>query len=256
MKLTIEIQHANGARMAGLADGCAGLVLTSPPYFPDEVEAELRRGSPPEPRVDALRTTIENFAWSLRPVFTEAERVLVAGGRFILQTRDVRLDRTLVPVEHIHRTIAESLGLSLFTRHFWRPARISPRRRAAMRALEHRAGPMTMDPEVFLVFHKPGAERPCAAPPEHAQLLRLDAICDHSARLRAIHRFQSPLHVLTALIHCHSREGDLVVDPFAGGGATLVTAYRSGRSAFGCEIDPSAYALGATNCEQARGFPA
>jgi DNA modification methylase len=36
-----------------------------------------------------------------------------------------------------------------------------------------------------------------------------------------------------------TRRGDIVLDPFLGAGATLMAAERSGRVAYGMEIDPA-----------------
>ena len=59
-----------------------------------------------------------------------------------------------------------------------------------------------------------------------------------------IHPTQKPLDLFIALIKKHSNEGDLVVDPFLGGGTAAVAAYLSGRHFKGCDIDAQ-YVAGA-----------
>ena len=58
---------------------------------------------------------------------------------------------------------------------------------------------------------------------------------------RRIHLTQKPLDVVRALVRI-APPGGLVVDPFAGGGTTLVAARLEGRSALGCEVDPGHHA--------------
>jgi DNA modification methylase len=53
--------------------------------------------------------------------------------------------------------------------------------------------------------------------------------------------------LLEAFIRCYSRAGDLVVDPFAGGGTTVVMAKRLGRRAIGYECNPEAVELARRN---------
>jgi DNA modification methylase len=53
--------------------------------------------------------------------------------------------------------------------------------------------------------------------------------------------------MLRALIRTHSRVGDLVVDPFMGGGTALRVARELGRRAQGWDIDPDAFALARIN---------
>lgn len=52
-----------------------------------------------------------------------------------------------------------------------------------------------------------------------------------------LHPTQKPLCVLTPLIQCFSRPGDLVLDPFCGSGSTLLAAKLQGRRFIGIEID-------------------
>lgn len=53
---------------------------------------------------------------------------------------------------------------------------------------------------------------------------------------RRVHNQQSPIHLLTRIILSSSDRGDLVFDPFAGTGTTLVVAKQLNRDAIGCEI--------------------
>jgi hypothetical protein len=51
-----------------------------------------------------------------------------------------------------------------------------------------------------------------------------------------------PLGVMRAIVRDYSRPDDLVCDPFAGGGTTLLAAVMDGRRAVGSECDREAYA--------------
>ncbi|NQV14980.1 site-specific DNA-methyltransferase [bacterium] len=56
-------------------------------------------------------------------------------------------------------------------------------------------------------------------------------------RANITHPSMKPLAVLQPLIRCYSNPGDLILDPFAGSGSTLVAALNEGRSAIGYEIN-------------------
>jgi DNA modification methylase len=51
------------------------------------------------------------------------------------------------------------------------------------------------------------------------------------------HPTQKPLWLMSALIEQHTQPGELLVDPYAGSGTTLVAAKRAGRKAIGIEQD-------------------
>jgi site-specific DNA-methyltransferase (adenine-specific) len=53
-----------------------------------------------------------------------------------------------------------------------------------------------------------------------------------------------PEWLMRAIVRDYSRPGDLIVDPFAGWGATLSAAIGLGRQALGAEIDPAVAAEG------------
>lgn len=52
-----------------------------------------------------------------------------------------------------------------------------------------------------------------------------------------------PLALMRALVRDYSRPGDVVVDPCAGGGTTLLAAVIEGRYAIGAERDPATFEL-------------
>jgi site-specific DNA-methyltransferase (adenine-specific) len=52
------------------------------------------------------------------------------------------------------------------------------------------------------------------------------------------HPTQKPVRLMSALIELTTSPGQLVVDPFAGSGSTLVAAKGLGRGYFGIELDP------------------
>lgn len=54
-----------------------------------------------------------------------------------------------------------------------------------------------------------------------------------------VHPFEKPRELLRSLITISSREGELILDPFAGSGATILAARECGRRGLGFEIDPS-----------------
>lgn len=56
-----------------------------------------------------------------------------------------------------------------------------------------------------------------------------------------IHPTQKPIGLLTTLIEIFTDPGDVVIDPVAGSGSTLVAAERLGRKAYGFEIKKDFY---------------
>jgi site-specific DNA-methyltransferase (adenine-specific) len=59
-------------------------------------------------------------------------------------------------------------------------------------------------------------------------------------RGESMHMGGKPEELMLALVSDYSRPGDIVCDPFAGSGTTLVAAKRLGRKAIGIEQDESA----------------
>lgn len=59
-----------------------------------------------------------------------------------------------------------------------------------------------------------------------------------------------PLWLMQAIVRDYSRHGDLVADPCAGGGTTLIAAAMEGRRAIGAELDPETFAKACARIER------
>lgn len=59
---------------------------------------------------------------------------------------------------------------------------------------------------------------------------------DRDTETPRIHPTQKPLSLLKYLIEIFTERGDVVIDPCAGSGSTLLAAEQLGRKAYGFEI--------------------
>ena len=66
---------------------------------------------------------------------------------------------------------------------------------------------------------------------------RHDDVLTGSKFLNTGHPTEKPIDLLTKLIEATTHEGDIVADPFVGGGSTVVAAYRAQRDFWACELD-------------------
>jgi site-specific DNA-methyltransferase (adenine-specific) len=61
------------------------------------------------------------------------------------------------------------------------------------------------------------------------------------ANVRKIHPTQKPLKLLKKLIEIFTDENDVIIDPCAGSGSTIIAGYKSKRKAYGFEIKKDFY---------------
>jgi site-specific DNA-methyltransferase (adenine-specific) len=59
--------------------------------------------------------------------------------------------------------------------------------------------------------------------------------------IKKLHPTQKPINLLKRLIEIFTDEGDVVIDPVAGSGSTLIAAIETGRKAYGFEIKKNYY---------------
>lgn len=58
---------------------------------------------------------------------------------------------------------------------------------------------------------------------------------------RKVHPTQKPVKLIERLIEIFTDEGDVVIDPVAGSGSTLIASENTGRKGYGFEIDRKIY---------------
>jgi len=247
MTSNVQIIFGNGALMAEVPSGSVNLILTSPPYYPDSLENILSNGIEAKLNADTLSEEIARFAISLRSVFAECERVLAPDGIFIIQTRDVRLGERLISVEATHRSLIEATGLILYTKHLWKPRHITIQRRRQLLLSREKGMPRTFDPEVFLVFKRASFKHGGQPNEIDFSLLEADIASTPKGKVTSPHHHQAPIPMLQSLIRCWSKPGDVVLDPFCGGGTTLLVANQLGRNSIGYEINLETYELAKKN---------
>ena len=66
-----------------------------------------------------------------------------------------------------------------------------------------------------------------------------------------IHPTEKPVGLLTGLITSVTKPGDLILDPFAGSGSTLVAAKKTGRRFIGIELDDEFFEKAQRRVEEA-----
>lgn len=66
-----------------------------------------------------------------------------------------------------------------------------------------------------------------------------------------MHPTEKPVALLTSLITSVTKPGDLILDPFAGSGSTLVAAKKTGRRFIGVELDDDYYQIAQRRVEEA-----
>jgi hypothetical protein len=70
---------------------------------------------------------------------------------------------------------------------------------------------------------------------------------------RTEHPTQKPVELALRAVENSSRPGEIVLDPFLGGGTALIAAEKAGRRCFGMDIDPKWCAVAIARWEAATG---
>ena len=244
--------------MDAIPDGSVALVVTSPPYFAGkQYEEELDREGVPASYIEYLEM--------LRDVFAECARKLEPGGRIAVNVANLGRKPYRSLSADVIRILEDDLGLLLRGEVIWQKSE-GASGNCAWGSFRSATNPVLRDITERVVIASKGRfdralsvkERERAGLPHvttiktddfMAETLDLWEIPPESAR-RVGHPAPFPVELPEQLIWLYTFENDLVLDPFAGSGSTLVAAARNGRRFVGYDLDPTYLAIARHRVEQ------
>lgn len=256
-----RVVQGDAAEMGEVPTDAAQLVLTSPPYFDENQDGELRRPVDEQRDFTAVSGRVLQFAESLAPAYREMARVTEPGGAVVVQVKDLRYARALIPLAARHVELASRAGLRLVGRVYWQKTAPRVARSRGFRRSPAVGGFKVDDCEELQVFAHPGGPRRRRS----RVAMTEEEIAASSSPLwrlpangaRATHPHESPSGPFRRMIALFTDPGDLVVDPFAGHGTTLRLATDMSRWAIGYEIDAdrAGFAARALACARSAAAP-
>ena len=233
--------------MSRLADNSVALVVTSPPYF---VGKDYETALAADP--GALPSSYADYLRMLEAVVKECKRVLEPGGRVAINVANLGRKPYRSLASDVSGVL-EGAGLLARGEVVWRKGD-SLSGSCAWGSFRSPANPVLRDTTERVVIASKGrfdraksrAERARNGLPSKATITTdefLAATTDvwdipAESATRVGHPAPFPVELPRRLIELYTYEGDLVLDPFAGSGATLVAARRAGRRAVGYDLDP------------------
>lgn len=186
----------------------ADAVITDPPYNLRTEDIALEGRS-------AMKRDFGTWdeAWHPREMLTHAMRILPEGGSLLAFTSDRLLS-----------AYRESEGWKPRGTLVWLKSNPAPHPRPAYVSAT----------EWLVWLQKPGKAATWNANGYTLNVLQYGACAGLE---RTEHPTQKPEELMRELIGRHTQPGDLVLDPYAGSGTTLVAAKRLGRRAIGIELE-------------------
>lgn len=234
-------------KLDDLPDESVHLVVTSPPYW------TLKEYEPGDGQLGYV-ADYEEFNLALAEVWRHCFRLLVPGGRLVVNVGDVLLPRRKVGrhlVYPLHATIIEhcrSIGFDNLTPIIWHKianAKFEAGGGSILGKPYEPNGVIKSDIEWVLFQRKPGgyrkpttAVRAMSVIPQQRHQAWFQNIWTFGGASTRQHPAPFPVELPTRLIRMFSFVGDTVLDPFSGTATTSVAAATWGRDSIGVEVQP------------------
>ncbi|WP_117238266.1 DNA-methyltransferase [Thermus sediminis] len=243
--------HVGDARevLPRLPEASVHLVVTSPPYW------TLKRYEDHPGQLGHMED-YEAFLDELDKVWREVHRLLVPGGRLVVVVGDVAVARrrfgrhVVFPLHADIQVRCRKLGFDNLNPILWHKrtnASLEADRPGFFLGKPYEPGAIIKtEVEYILMQRKPGGYR--KPTPEGREKSRIPKELfarffrqiwdDLPGERRGPHPAPFPLELAERLVRMFSFVGDVVLDPFAGTGTTLMAALKWGRGAIGVELVP------------------
>ena len=237
--------------MTELPDASVALVVTSPPYFVGK-EYELAIAGQTDEGAAGVPDSYIEYLELLRDVFAECRRVLEPGGRIAVNVANLGRKPYRSLAADVIRILQDDLHLLLRGEVIWQKGE-GATGSVAWGSFRRATNPVLRDlTERVIIASKGRFDR--AVPADRRRkdgrphqstvssdefmeatldLWRIDA---ESAR-RVNHPAPFPVELPRRLIDLYTYADDVVLDPFAGSGSTVVAAQQLGRRGVGYDLD-------------------
>lgn len=223
------------------------LIVTSPPYHNLRVYSN-------DPSDLSNCETYEEYYYLLGLVIEECERVLKPGGKFVIQFEDYNYTlgrdgkRGKESLVGDINTIFSDKGLKLWTEAIWRKytAQRAMLADGALwyRNLKNKDAQLAANWGYVYVYRKDGETEKCTGAD-----ITLEEWAEWADGVWSIsnsgigHTTPFAEKLVERIIKIWSNPGDIVLDPFAGGGTTNYVAIKNNRNAIGFELKEEFYNL-------------
>jgi modification methylase len=235
-----------------LPDESVHLVVTSPPYW------TLKEYEPGDGQLGYV-ADYDEFNQALAAVWAHCYRLLVPGGRLVINVGDVCLPRRKVGrhvVFPLHATIVEQcrlLGFDNLNPIVWNKianAKFEAGGGSILGKPYEPNGIVKNNIEWILFQRKQGgyrspdaATRAMSVIPHHRHQEWFQSIWTIGGASTRHHPAPYPEEFAARLIRMFSFVGDMVLDPFSGTGTTSAAACRWGRDSIGIDVEPKYHAM-------------
>ena len=245
-----RMYHGSIDRLRVLPENSVALVVTSPPYFVGkdyELAVNGQNGSG-----DRVPDTYLEFLDVLRRVFQECQRVLEPGGRIAVNVANLGRKPYRSLSADVTSILQDDLGLLLRGEVIWEKGSAASGS-CAWGSFALASNPVLRDMTERVIIASKGRfsrtktskARRAAGLPWESTLANDDFVemtrdvwkIDAESARRVGHPAPFPIELPRRLIDLYTYKDDIVVDPFAGSGTTIMAAARSGRIGVGFDTE-------------------